>query len=262
MARGSLKSVMRLLDNVNNQLPEEQQFLFELKKSIELDVKKNARKPSQTYKPSSMNCIRNMYYQVIGVEPDESEPSYIMQGIVESGSDIHIRKQQAILGMKENGFDCEYLDVEDFINLRKLTDLEVKAKDGIETKVYNKRYNMSFMTDGIIKYKSHYYILEIKTETSNKFWQRKGVDSKHYNQAVAYSLSFGLDEVIFLYISRDTLDMKSFLFRVTDDMKQELVGMMENCNQCIENNELPKKPQVDTKVCEYCNYRGRCSLDG
>jgi len=51
MARSSLKSVMRLIDATAKTLPPEQQFLADLKKSIEVDDLNNFRKPSQTYNP-------------------------------------------------------------------------------------------------------------------------------------------------------------------------------------------------------------------
>lgn len=69
MARTSAKNIFKLIDIANNELPIEQQFLNDLKASIEKSAVKNARKPSQTYKPSSMNCVRQMVYQVLGIEP-------------------------------------------------------------------------------------------------------------------------------------------------------------------------------------------------
>ena len=109
-----------------------------------------------------MKCVRNMYYQVIGEDYDESDPKYSNIGILNSGTDIHIRVQQAIEGMKDNGIDCEYIDVADFVTSRNLDYLTIREKKGMETKLYHNLLNMSFMTDGIIRYKGKYYILEIK----------------------------------------------------------------------------------------------------
>ena len=64
MARNSLKNVCRLIDVANSNLPVEQSFLADLKRSIEITDERGSHKPSQSYKPSSMNCIRNMYYQI------------------------------------------------------------------------------------------------------------------------------------------------------------------------------------------------------
>lgn len=260
MSRKSLKNIVSLLDADNK--PVEQLFLRDLKRSIELTANKSGRKPSQTYKPSSMNCIRNMYYQVTGVDADQSESSYIGVGICNSGSDIHERIQTAVSQMKDNGIDCEYIDVAKFIEDRQLTDIDVVAKQGMETKLYHKRLNMSFLTDGIIRYRGKYYILELKTETGRKFYQRTGVDEKHYNQGIAYSLAFGLDGVIFVYISRDILDMKSYMFNVTDEMRQGLENKIKECDEYVKKKQTPPKPDTNCgKLCDYCGYQKTCERE-
>lgn len=264
MARNSLKNVCRLIEATKQTLPPEQDFLNDLKRSIELDADSGYSLPSQTYKPSGMNCIRASYYQVSGIAPDKASSNYTLVGICNSGTDIHVRIQTAVERMKENGMDCEYIDVQQFVNSRRLTDsLQIVSKNGMETKLYHKKLNMSFMCDGIIKYKGHYYILELKTENSYKFVNRKDVDLSHYNQATAYSLAFGIDEVLFIYISRDVLDMKSFMFKVTDDMKQNLIGYIEECDGYVNRKIVPPKPEdVSKKACTYCMYKAQCKKDG
>lgn len=263
MARNSLKNVARLIASAKEEIPAEQQFLNDLKRSIELDADSGYSLPSQTYKPSGMNCIRASYYQVSGIEPDKASSNYTLVGICNSGTDIHVRIQTAVERMKENGMDCEYIDVQQFVNSRRLTDkLQIVSKNGMETKLYHKKYNMSFMCDGIIKYKNHYYILELKTESSYKFMNRKGVDPSHHHQATAYSIAFGLDEVLFVYISRDVLDMKAFMFNVTNEMKQDLIGYITDCDGYVARKIVPPKPDnVEKKTCTYCMYKTQCGKD-
>lgn len=268
MARNSLKNICRLIQEVTAQQPVEQSFLADLKRSIELTDKANARKPSQTYKPSSMHCIRNMFYQRIGAEMDEGEAPYTLIGICNSGSDIHQRIQQAVLDMKTNSIDCEYINVGEYVNSRDLTDLDiVKMPDfenkDYETKLFHKKLNMSFLCDGIIRYKGKYYILELKTESVNKWMARKGVDPKHFMQATAYSIAFGIDDVIFVYINRDMLDMKAFTFTPTSVEKSELIEKIRQCDRYIATSTVPLKPtDVPRTVCEYCNYKTVCRRDG
>lgn len=263
MARNSLKNVMRLIDVVEKTLPPEQDFLNDLKRSIEMTADKGAKLPSKTYKPSGMNCIRQSYYQLTGTEPDESSASYALVGICNSGTDIHVRIQTAIEQMKDNGMDCEYIDVADFVKQRNLDYLDIISKNGMETKLYHKKFNMNFLCDGIIKYHNHYYILELKTENSYKFTNRKSVDSSHEHQATAYSLAFGINEVLFVYISRDVLDMKAFMFNVTDEMKQNLIGYIEECDGYVARLITPPKPEnVSKKTCGYCIYKTQCRKDG
>lgn len=249
-------------------MPPEQAFLSDLKRSIELTDKANRREPSKTYKPSSMHCIRNMYYQRVGAACDPGESNYTLIGICNSGSDIHQRIQQAVLDMAGNGMDCEYMNVADFVRYRNLEDLSIikepnfKHKD-YETKLFHKTLNMSFLCDGIICYHGKYYIVEFKTESSSKWMSRKGVDPKHYMQATAYSIAFEISGVIFVYINRDVLDMKAYLFEPTPDMKSELVGKIANCDDYVQKQQTPPKPDdLPRSVCEYCQYKTLCRSEG
>lgn len=263
MSRKSLNSVCRLINQVNTNLPVEQLFLSDLKRSIEIDGCKGQRKPSQSYKPSSMNCIRSMYYQMIGADVKADKSTYCLIGICNSGTDIHVRIQQAVEGMKDNNIDCEYIDVADYVKSRGLDYLDVVSKSGMETKLYHKNLHMSFLCDGIIRYRSHYYILELKTEMSMKWNRREDVDPSHYMQGTAYSIAFGLPEVLFVYVNRDILDMKAYMFKPTDDMKHELISKIEECDDCVARLSVPVKPaDVTKKSCSYCGYVEQCRKDG
>lgn len=262
MARSSLKNIVKLISNYSGEEAIEQSFLYDLKRSIEITDEKNRTKSSQTYKPSSMNCIRASYYQIIGADSDESPSAYTLVGICNSGTDIHIRTQRAVESMKENGINCEYINVADFVKQRGLDYLDIKGQFGEETKLYDKYRNISFLCDGIIKYKSKYYIIEFKTENSFKWGHRSGVDLNHYNQAITYSLELGLDDVIFIYISRDNLDMKSYLFHVTDDMRNKILDYIKECDSYLALKIVPPKEPLSLKSCTYCTYKGICEKDG
>jgi CRISPR/Cas system-associated exonuclease Cas4 (RecB family) len=262
MARSrALISVLNLVQE--QELPVEKQFLQDLNSSIEREDVKNARKPSQTYKPSSLHCIRNMEYQVMGVEGQSDRASSELIGICESGSDRHERIQNAIMKMKDNDIDCEYLDVAEYIKTHNLSDIEVVAKQGNETKLYHKKYNMSFLTDGLIRYKGHYYIFEYKTETDNKFWGHDDVQEEHKLQGTAYSLAFNINNVIFVYENRNTCNKKAYMLKVTEKMREELKHKIETCNEYLSKGQIVPKPEnAGKKLCAYCGYAERCKLDG
>lgn len=175
------------------------------------------------------------------------------------GTDRHLRLQKAIDNMKNNNIDCEYIDVAEFINRRNIQDVEIIDKKEMETKLYNPKLNMSFLCDGIIKYKSKYYILEIKTESSNKFMKRQNVDESHFDQAVSYSINLGLNDVMFLYECRDVCLKKTYIFHVTEEMKKELLERIENCNKCVQELKPPAKPtNISKSTCSYCAYKKYC----
>lgn len=259
MARQAFKNICRLIDNAKEDVAPEQSFLGDLKRSIEMTTDRENREPSRTYKPSSMNCIRNMYYQVTGTPQDPAMSNYTLVGICNSGTDIHERTQKYVADMINNGIDCEYINVADYVKQRELDYLEIVEQKGMETKLYHKTLNMSFLCDGIIRYKNHYYILELKTESSYKWQGRKGVDPKHYAQGTAYSLVFKIDEVIFVYINRDVLDMKAYMFVPTQEQKDNLVNKILECDNYVQEGKVPPKPDdVPKSACAYCSYVGSC----
>ena len=263
MARS--RALLNVLNAVNQEeLSIEKQFLNDLQTSIELQDKKNARKPSQTVKPSSMHCIRNMVYQVSGIEPKGESAGSSLIGICESGTDRHDRIQKAVMAMKDNNIDCEYVDVAEYVRTHDLTDeIEIVSQQGNETKLYHKTLNMSFLCDGIIRYKGKYYILEIKTETSYKFLDRANVNEDHVLQGTAYSLAFKLDNVLFLYECRDNCLKKTFMLNVTDEMREALKNKIMDCLQYAKNGVIPPKPvDLSKKACAYCGYSERCKQDG
>ena len=262
MARKSLKNVAKLIARANTVVPIEQQFIDDLKRSIELDADKDFRKPSMTYSPSGMGCIRAMYYKRTGVDvvPDSS---YTMIGICESGTDRHERIQNATSRMKDNGFDCEYIDVAEYVKSRGLDSyLDIVDKCGNETKLYDRNRHISFLCDGIIKYQGKYYIVEFKTESSFKWKDRKSVDPKHYNQATTYSLELQLDSVIFVYINRDIVDYKAYLYNVSESERERIRVLIDTCEQYVINKEVPPMPDdASDKKCAFCSYRECCKKE-
>lgn len=132
-----LKNISRLLESINEETSVEDQFLSDLKRAIEYIADADKRLPSRSYKPSSMNCMRQSYYQLKGVTPDKNTSVYTSVGITNSGTDTHVRIQSYIDRMKDIGMDCEYVDVAEFVKERGLDYLDVKDKTVAETKLFH-----------------------------------------------------------------------------------------------------------------------------
>lgn len=250
-----MRSLMSLIDAACNELPVEEAFLIDLKATV--SQLNPPYKPSTYYKPSSLGCMRVMYFNKIGADVDNTPADYSGQRICETGTDSHERIQDYVSKMKDCNFDCQYIDVEEYVKMKGLDYLEIRGKKGFETKLYDKRYNLSFLCDGIIKYKGIYYILEIKTETSDKGFNRKAVNPDHILQATSYSLSLGIRKVLFLYEERDFCSPKTFLLTITDDMLSSLIMRIETVDQAVKDLVPPAKP-ASLKGCYYCCYKGVC----
>lgn len=256
-------NIHRLIEAAQEKAPVAQSFLTDLKIAIEKYDQLNSRKPSKSYKPSSMSCIRIMYFQIIGEEKDPGRSSYQLIGMGNSGSSRHDQLQEVISNMTLFNMDCEYINVADFVKERKLDYLEIVKQQGHETKLYNKDLNISFLCDGIIKYKGKYYVLEIKTESTYKFGPRVDVAFEHHIQGTAYSMNLGLDSVIFLYENRDCCDLKTYEFVVSEQMKLDVIAKIELCDTYVSKLIPPPFPiDISKKTCSYCNYRHACKKAG
>lgn len=260
----SLKNLAKLIHETTKEKTVEQDFLFQLNEAISRLDAEHSRPPSKTYKPSSLGgCMRNMYYQVVGAEQDPSQMRDASAvGITESGTDRHERIQKAIANMQRLGYDCEWIDVEEYLKSRPQPGTVVVSKQGMETKLRNTILNLSFLCDGVIKFNGHYYIIEIKTEASFKWNGRTDVVEKHKAQACAYSVALGIDSIIFIYENRDFCSKKTFLYEVTEkDKEDKVLHTIATCDSYIERNLIPPKTTVQSE-CKYCSYKKLCAKDG
>lgn len=253
------KTLMSLIKSKKEELPIEQSFLNDLKQTI---IRCNPpRKPSKTYKPSSMNCARNMYFQIVGADVDTvvADPSNVR--VCESGSSSHERIQYYVSKMQECGFECEWVDVEAYLEEQhkqgKLLDTKVVSKKQWETHCFNTKYNLSFLCDGLIRYKGKYFILEIKTETDTKGVYREEADDKHRRQSICYSLCLGVDDILWYYEERNFCIGKPFITHNTDKDKCEIIELIESVDQAVKEQRPPEKT-TQKRVCAYCPYKTEC----
>lgn len=239
-------------------------FIDDLYLTIKKTLTKETHPASKTFKPSSMKCPRNMQYQIMGIEPETQLINPSMVRIGECGTDSHLRIQHWIAKMKDEGFDCEYINVADFVRSRNLTDLEIIKEPSefeMETKLYNKKYNISFMCDGIVRYMKRYFIFEFKTESTYKNQPRKSYNEEHTPQICAYYLSLKIPDVLMIYENRDTCSHKAYIVTVTDEMVWEnVLSKIEEVNSCIQLGTLATAHK--DKGCQYCGFANRCRKAG
>lgn len=250
----------KLIKDATISIPPEKSLLHELEKVIgEIEILNRQKKVNSThYKPSSLNCIRQMWFYKKGVEKDKIQTRTSAEvGVLESGSDRHSRIQNWLLKLTEKKDNWKYWDVSEYVNKFKPKGIILKHKFGNETLCYNEIYDLSFMCDGLLEYKGKFYILEIKTENAFKWFKRREADEKHLYQGTCYSISFGIDEVIYLYESRDNCEKKTYLVRIDKAKKEKLISQIENCNYYLEKNKVPKIKKQPS-ICKWCEYQIEC----
>lgn len=260
----ALKDIAKLVAKANKEKTPAQEFLYQLNKAIELDTTGDEYQGG-VYRGSSIgSCLRMQYYMSEDYPRDKGSGTRdaSMVGIAESGTDAHERIQNHIIKMKENGFDVEWIDVEDYLKRRPQLGTRIVRKEGNETRLANDILNLYSKCDGIIKFQNQYYILEIKTETSFKHRGRVEPTIKHKQQSSTYSLLLGIKQVMFVYINRDVYNKKAFVQEVTDEMRMSVVYEIEEIETFKTLKMLPPMVYDHPKGCTYCDFKQQCKKDG
>ena len=261
----SRKSLVNLISNTDKDYATD--FLSSLEYTITKRDVLDTHPSSCSMSPSSMKCTRAMAMKLAGVAKDEGKNSPSLVLICKNGSDTHQTLQEYMAGMKELGIDCDYLDVAKYVedhklNLRigKRCDFENKE---FETHLYDDEKHISFLCDGIIKYKGHVMIVEIKTMPNNRLFAIKKDPSqiaKYKRQATAYSLLLGVPEVMFLLQGRDLCMLHTVIYKPTAEETQALLHDIAMCTDYVSRHMIPAKPSdINKSECAYCAYRKTCS---
>ena len=257
------------MDNTTQKLPPNKQFLVDVMSAIERKNVLDRRKGSNWYKPSSLHCMRRMYFTRIGADEDVSNTDYKSIGMADTGTRRHEAIQEVLLDMAKLGYDWEYVDVADYVEMKraqgKCTTLIVKGRVGAETHLFDTALKISFRCDGIIKRIStgEYYLFEFKNQTSFKFRDKTSVDDAHVQQVVCYCTALDLDKAFVLYENRDVCELECpEVFYVTEEMKQRIcVDHILECEGYVERLIPPPKNE-NAKTCRWCPYRSLCKKVG
>lgn len=249
------------------EIPITEQFLKHLQEGILSYSKSHEHNPSNWYKPSSLNCLRQMYYMRKGYEQEELEESYNGIGMADTGTRRHESIQEVLLWLNTQP-DCKfiYVDVEDYISKKheegKLLHIEVQGKKGAETLLVDHQLNTRFMCDGLIYCVEQdlYSIFEFKNQISFKYKNKKYVDTEHEFQVTSYCTSLDTKDAFVLYENRDTclLNIPEH-FKATKKRKETLQKRIELCEECVSNNTVPDAEE--TKHCKWCRYKNQCKKD-
>ena len=216
-------------------------------------------KPSKWYKPSSSRCIRQMYFIRVGVERDVQDISYQFKGILDSGTDRHLRLQKAIIDSPE----IEWVDIasDSFTAGGRKDKLKVMSVRGFEVHLFDTQYKLSFMVDGVLKIDGEYVLLEIKTEASSRFYKHTHIHEEHLDQIRCYCLALGISKVVFVYENRDTLEIKCVEADITPKAVEEIRDKLLTCEDMVACKEIPNRPAEsfsNTSYCLYCAYKKTC----
>ena len=250
------KDIIKMINKTSGPKSIEEQFVGDVDRTIQ--VYSSGRTPSRTIKPSMLGgCKRQQVFVLLGANSDVGlleEASFVRIG--ECGTDSHVRLQNACISAEGFKRPIIWIDPEEELKEAQSKGIStiVKQRQGNEVKCYNKRFNMSFMCDGIIQYHNLKMILEIKTEDHFKWIKRFSAEPKHKYQAICYSLCFGLNDIMFLYENRNYCTHKAFHIAITEEQKETVINEIETILKYAKDKIIPDKE----KKCTYCKYKQAC----
>ena len=154
------------------------------------------------------------------------------------------------------------------------------------------KFALTVKPDGILNYaadEGRRFIFEYKTKASGvvemngKLDFSGGPQADHLRQVTAESIVYGIDEGFIVYESmhkpswfsdeerknvpktRKTWrngapvsDMRVFYFRITDDMKRELLDDLARQAELVYNGEIPEMTVDMTSKCGFCPFKSHC----
>lgn len=222
----------KLIDNVDKK---DKQAMLITFLQLYKEIAAPEYRESGVFHPSGLYdaCPRCSYYELNGYEvsdPLSGKPDARLQRIFDMGSWIHLYVQVKLLiaGVLE---EMEVDVISD--------ELFVKGK-----------------ADGVVNLKGEKYVLEIKSINSYQFAKLKfGPLNKHRGQASLYAHILGIEKIIYLYVNKDSLEIKEFIEPIE---KKDLKIMLSFIESVKTAKEVPERTCVNKFTdqalrCSYCS---------
>lgn len=262
----SRRKLLNMIEQSETGLPDNKQFTHDVMSCVE---RSNPRhKGSKWYKPSSLNCMRNMYFTRIGMDQDPQSEDYQSIGMADTGTKRHESIQQVLMNMTDMGYDWKYISVPDYLAMKqkdgKCNGIQIKGVHGLETALFDSTLLTSFRCDGIVQRLSsgEYYLFEFKNVISFKYDKINSVLDQHKKQVTCYCTSLDLDKALVLYENRDVcmLDCPEVL-KITQSDKNKMIDYLLVCESYVEKLKAPVKTP-NQNYCRWCPYKTACRKEG
>ena len=215
--------------------------------------------PSDYIRPSSMyGCERMIFFQRVHSGSLNGEQSDVpLIEICQSGTDRHLDIQHIVEMME--GVEC--LDLEEVVKEANQKGIKTEFlgwnADHTEARCKNDELSIFFQPDGVIRFMGKEVILEVKTESTYQFANRYEPKEDHKWQATSYGMGLGIDYVLFLYEDRNFCKKKIYLWKITDEMKENVRAKINTVNTACKTGIPPEKNE---DKCTYCKYKNECKL--
>ena len=239
----------------------EDNFLKEYQNAVKRQEERERQPvPKDYFRPSSMyGCDRMLFFMRVHCKGEgvKDDIDINLVEICNSGTDRHLRIQKLVADME--GVEC--LDLEEVVKEANQKGIKTEFlgwnEDKTEARCRNEEMSLYFQPDGVIRFMGKEVILEIKTESTYQHSNRYEPKLDHKYQATCYGMGLGIDYVLFFYEDRNFCGKKPYLWKITDEMKAEVLSKIARVNKAISVGIPPVKNE---DKCTYCDYKRECKL--
>lgn len=272
---GALYNQMNDLHSVDFYPNYEIESLLLKQKEHDLEKMKNFERLPEgliSFSPSSASaCARGLVFKANREEKDEVIRYPYQRRWTRNSSAVHEAVQRDLLYcekvLKNPIFTVERLESGLPAWEQNIKTAEVIEHNGV-------KFVLNGMCDGILNYTpdNSKVLFEFKTKSTTigtvGTYKLKGVQEEHRIQAVAYSILFGVDEVVFMYesVAKDgwtkgaeaKVDFRTFYVKITEEDRKNLLDRLSEIAKQYYNNEIPAKEDK----CFFCVYKNACERVG
>lgn len=273
---GALYNQMNDLHSVDFYPNYEIEFLLLKQKEHDLEKMKNFERLPEgliSFSPSSASaCARGLVFKANKEEKDEVIRYPYQRRWTRNSSAVHEAVQRDLLY-------CEKVLKNPIFMVERLESGLPAWEQNIKTAKVIEHNGVKFvlngMCDGILNYTpdNSKVLFEFKTKSTTigtvGTYKLKGVQEEHRIQAVAYSILFGVDEVVFMYesVAKDgwtkgaeaKVDFRTFYVKITEEDRKELLDRLSEIASDYYANKLPEK---ESEKCFFCVYKEACERVG
>lgn len=231
------------------------------------DKGKEPRVDRLAFRPSGIHkCARELYYFLTREEGTERNTARSMR-ILEVGTALHewIQTEVFMEIDKLDKFPIKLLSSEDmptygtegisYLKEHNAPPMEIKFLDSRWTK----KFPVSAMVDGAFTFDNTDMLFEFKTINTKDFSMLIEPKKEHKLQGAIYVLCTGIKNVMFMYLDKNTQELKSYIVNYTDEQLDWIVSRMQDIESHVERGEIPDKEV--SQNCRWCKYTKSCKRD-
>jgi len=202
---------------------------------LDKEKDKDKKPPKHFYISQAGKCPRHLFFKFKNVPEKELEPHILR--LFDHGDHMHQLIMSALTSTR---------------------DIHVVAS---EVKIPPQEL-ISGRADAVISDGNQLYVLDIKSMNSMIFRTLEEPKPENVQQIQLYLYYFKIPKGILLYVNKDNLQLKEFIFDYNPAQAEELIKGLTTLKSKIDSNIIPVRlaDYPDNWQCRYCQYKSVCDM--